>query len=317
MYKNIILLVDDNPMNLKTLANTLEKQDYELLIATSGERGIKIAKNATPDLVLLDIRMPGLDGFEVCIKLKEIEITKDIPVIFLTALSEVENKVKAFGVGGVDYITKPFQQEEVLARVKSHLKISRLTRELAESLVKQQELSERLRKLSIQDPLTNLYNRRYFFESMEKEIKKAMRREEQMAIAIFDIDFFKSVNDTYGHLCGDLILKELGSIISQNIRETDLFARYGGEEFVAGFFDIESDGIYGRLEDIRKMIESHPFVFDGAQIKKTVSIGLTVHKFNRYSNVKVDNLVNEADNALYQAKETGRNKVVCFAHLAK
>jgi len=148
MDKDTLLLVDDNPMNIKTLATTLEKQDYELLIATSGERGIKIAEKTTPDLILLDINMPGLNGFEVCIKLKEIEATKDIPVIFLTALAEVESKIQAFEVGGVDYITKPFQQEEVLARVETHLKINRLTKTLTHKNDELQEALDKVKTLS-------------------------------------------------------------------------------------------------------------------------------------------------------------------------
>jgi len=145
MNKNSILLVDDEPMNLKPLADILKKQGYGLLIATNGERAIQIAQRAIPELILLDIRMPGLDGFEVCVKLKEIEATKDIPVIFLTALSQVEDKVKAFEVGGVDYITKPFYREEVLARVNTHLKINQLTKTLAQ---KNKELQEALDKVS-------------------------------------------------------------------------------------------------------------------------------------------------------------------------
>lgn len=318
MDRNVsILLADDDPINLKLLESTLKKRDYELLTAMNGEEAIQIAQESVPDLILLDIKMPGIDGFEVCRSLKEMETTEKIPIIFLTASEHVEDKVKAFETGGVDYITKPFQREGVIARVENHLEISRLTQELTEALEKQRKLSEKLRELSIKDPLTTLYNRRYFFERMDEEIKRAMRREELMAIAIFDIDHFKDVNDTYGHWCGDFVLKALSSLIRKEIRETDLLARYGGEEFVVAFLDIEPDSIKPRLEALRKTIESRTFVFDENQINKTISIGYTVYKFDRDSSVEVELLINKADKALYHAKETGRNKVVHFADLTR
>ena len=147
----------------------------------------------------------------------------------------------------------------------------------------------------------------------EEEIQRAIRKKELMVIAIFDIDFFKDVNDTYGHLCGDFILKELSAMIRKNVRETDLRARFGGEEFVAAFFDVELDGIYKRLADIRQGIASHLFVFEGDSIRRTLSIGFTVFQPDLNGKVKVQNLVSEADRALYHAKETGRNKIVPFS----
>ena len=311
--KPSLLLVDDNPANLSVLVGNLRGENYELLTATTGERALGIAQKAVPNLILLDIMMPGINGFEMCRRLKEIEVTKDIPVIFLSALGEVADKLKGFEVGGVDYITKPFQKAEVLMRIETHLKINRLVRQLAQSLAKEKELSAHLLELSTKDPLTNLYNRRYFFDRIEEEIQRAIRKKELMVIAIFDIDFFKCVNDTYGHLCGDFILKELSAMIRKNVRETDLLARFGGEEFVAAFFDVELNGIYKRLADIREGIASHLFVFEGNSIRRTLSIGFTVFQPDLNGNVKVQHLVSEADRALYHAKETGRNKIVPFS----
>jgi diguanylate cyclase (GGDEF)-like protein len=315
--KNSILLVDDNPVNLKQLVKNLTHQDYELLTTTSGASALQLAQAAKPDLILLDIMMPELSGLDVCKKLKADEATQEIPVIFLSSRNEVEDKVKAFKAGGVDYITRPFQREELLVRVETHLKISRLTHQLSDALAKQKQLNDHLLELSMRDPLTNLYNRRFFFERIEAEMKRAKRQNAAIAITIIDIDAFKEVNDTYGHLCGDFVLKEMSAFLRRNIRETDLLARYGGEEFIIAFFDIQPDGMYRRLESLRETIASQIFVYNRVQIQRTVSIGLSICQFEMGPQRKIEQYINEADRALYHAKKTGKNQIVRFSDLAE
>ncbi len=296
-----ILVIDDTPVNLDVLWKTLEPMGYIVQIAPNGEAALKIISDSSlPDLILLDVMMPGIDGFETCKRLKANERTRDIPVIFLTAKSETEYVVRGFEVGGVDYITKPFNQEEVCVRVRTHVLLKK-------TLLEKEELIEQLKVSSKTDSLTELLNRRGVMERMEIETHRFERNKKFFSIVLCDIDFFKKVNDTYGHEAGDLVLVEVGKIIKDNCRKQDVASRWGGEEFLVLLPETDLEGAKLVAEKIRNEIESHEFVYQERKIPVTMSFGLSLFT-EKYENI--DDCIRLADDCLYQAKKTGRNKIV-------
>ena len=201
-----ILIVDDNPENIAVLFEFLTKQSLEVLIAQDGESALQIAKEEQPYLILLDILMSGMNGFETCQHFKADSDLSDIPVIFITALSDTASKLKGFEMGGVDYITKPFELEEVLARVKTHLTIYHLQRELRAKEEELEKANQQLRALATIDELTQIANRRSFNERFHYEWHRLKRERLPLSLIMGDIDYFKQYNDTFGHLAGDHVL---------------------------------------------------------------------------------------------------------------
>ena len=205
-----ILIVDDNPINLDLLSGLLREHNYRVRAAINGRRALTAIRSCLPDLVMLDITMPEMDGYEVCRQIKADELTRDIPVIFISALDEVIDKVRAFEIGGVDYVTKPFQFGEVLVRIENQLKISRLQREmerknleLQQSYMQLERANRMLKALSYLDALTGIANRRHFDEALDQEWRRATRTAAPLSLVMIDIDFFKAFNDFYGHQGGD------------------------------------------------------------------------------------------------------------------
>lgn len=289
-----VLVVDDNRLNTMLLEQILEDEDYEVDILVSGERVVEVSKESKPDAILLDIMMPGIDGFEVCRLLKEEPETKDIPVIMVTAKTEGEDLNKAFELGAFDYIKKPIDEVEVIARLKSALKY--------------RSQQKNLEEMAMKDGLTGLYNHKLIIELFNKECDKASRREESMAFVMLDIDFFKNVNDTFGHGAGDDVLKELADILENNIREGDIVGRYGGEEFCIVIPNTTENEVYKICERIRKAVEEHIFKTDEADIEITISIGACIKHPDNTLDCK--EVITTADKALYIAKNSGRNKTV-------
>jgi len=290
----LVLIVDDVAKNLQVLGTILSKQEYKVAAANNGEQAIKIAKITLPDLILLDIMMPGIDGFEVCARLKKDSGTKDIPVIFLTAKIEPEDIVKGFETGAVDYVTKPFNSTELLARTKTHLEL-KINRDLLK--IKNEQLNE----LAITDSMTGLYNHRYIIDSLSERIAEARRYKQSLSVAMLDIDYFKKVNDKYGHPFGDFVLVRISTIIEESIRETDIAGRYGGEEYLIIFTNTDKKSALNTLERIRKSVEEEKWVKEDLVV--TVSGGLSELKDEDYSK-----LIKKADKLLYKAKENGRNR---------
>lgn len=217
--KQQILIVDDVPRNLQLLGNILKSEDLNVAFAQNGKQAIEYALNKQPDLILLDIMMPEMDGYEVCWKLKENNLTKDIPVIFITALGDTADEYRGFKLGGVDYITKPFDSKIVQVRVENYLRLKRKT--------------DLLEQLSSIDGLTEIPNRRRFDETFDNEWARAKRIQIKISLIIADIDYFKQFNDTYGHAAGDKCLRKVARALKRTIqRPSDFVARYGGEEFV-------------------------------------------------------------------------------------
>jgi diguanylate cyclase (GGDEF)-like protein len=299
-----ILIVDDVDDNLEILGDVLTFHGYTVHKACNGETALKRAQEDRPDLILLDILMPGMDGFDVCSRLKANENTKDIPVIFVSSMSDIDSKVTGFKVGGVDYINKPFQHAEILARVNTHLSLLRLREHL-------QLQNTELERLANTDYLTDLFNRRCFFNTAEEKLAGANLCGAPISITLIDLDYFKRVNDIYGHLVGDHVLFHVAQLIRAHCRKYDLAARYGGEEFVILHPAIDSRLAFQIAESIRKNVESSPFAHEGQKINVTLSAGVVDTKgCGDYR--RIDDLLAMADIALYQAKDAGRNQVVVF-----
>ncbi len=295
-----ILVVDDTESNIDILVELLG-DDYEVMVSLDGEGALEIAQEDDIDLILLDIMMPEMDGYEVCNRLKEKEKTKHIPIIFLTAKSDEDSIEKAYDVGGTDYVTKPFRPKELLARVKKELTIQKLIQDLKET---QKELQE----LSVTDPMTKLYNRRYFSTLSLELMKLTKRNNHELSLIMLDIDKFKNVNDTYGHDVGDEVIIDLARTLANEKRKSDFAFRIGGEEFVLLLPNTSPDGAELLAQKIRKITESSAVnLNDNQQLKYTISLGVSI--FNIDNDTDLQSVLKRADEALYEAKETGRNKV--------
>ena len=312
--EEMILVVDDHPMNLRVLLDALQEEGFRILIARNGEGALRQAALALPDLILLDVMMPpGIDGFETCRRLKQQEATKDIPVIFMTALSDTIDKVTGFEVGGVDYVTKPFDRAELLARVKAHLALQRYQRELAITNQKLRQMNEALlesqKQLEIAartDPLTHLANRRDIIEKIEMEKVRIKRHHKPLTLILCDIDNFKAFNDTFGHDCGDFILVSIAKMMRAMIREQDQLARWGGEEFL--FLLPETNLKSGAIvaEKIRNAIASRQFEYKTHALSVTMTFGVSICQSHT---VDIDDCIKQADRALYEGKRAGKNLV--------
>jgi len=296
----VILVVDDTESNIDILVELLG-DDYEVMVSLDGEGALEIAQEDDIDLILLDIMMPEMDGYEVCNRLKEKEKTKHIPIIFLTAKSDEDSIEKAYDVGGTDYVTKPFRPKELLARVKKELTMQKLIQDL-------QQTQKELQELSVTDPMTKLYNRRYFSDLSLELVELTKRNNHELSLIMLDIDKFKNVNDTYGHDVGDEVIVDLATTLANEKRKTDIAFRIGGEEFVLLLPNTSSDGAEILAQKIRKIIESSAVnLDDNQQLKYTISLGVSIFNINK--DIDLQSVVKRADEALYEAKETGRNKV--------
>lgn len=288
-----ILIVDDEKVNITVLVALLEDQ-YDMLVAKDGEQALKRANSDTPpDLILLDVIMPGMDGYTVCETLKADPKTANIPVIFITVKSTEEEETRGFGLGAVDYISKPFSPAITKARVATHIEL------------KQQR--DILEQLNTTDGLTGIANRRRFDDYLDQCLKTAARTDSPMSLLLMDIDHFKPYNDNYGHQAGDDCLRQVAqALAASSTRTIDLIARYGGEEFAAILPGTDMDGALVVAENMRRNIEALalPHAHSGTAAHVTLSIGIATDSMD---GPPLD-LVKLADEALYRSKESGRNK---------
>ncbi|MEG4858106.1 PleD family two-component system response regulator [Microcoleus sp. K1-B6] len=327
-----ILVVDDHPDNLRVLSAILTESGYHVRRAINGHLALKVAQNAPPVLILLDILMPEMDGYEVCSLLKTHPQTAEIPVIFISALDDVFDKVKAFEVGGVDYITKPFQSAEVLARVKNQLIIRNLYLQLQNQAQKiaeqnvflQQEIKYRkraesalveanieLQRLASLDSLTGVANRRQFNEDLNKEWQRMAREQLPLSLILSDIDYFKKYNDTYGHLAGDFCLQQVAQAISRAIkRPADILARYGGEEFAVILPNTKAEGALKVAEAMRHEVLNLKIAHAQSAVNKYVTLSLGVFSVVPQDISDPSILIAAADKVLYEAKKQGRNRSI-------
>ncbi len=305
-----ILIVDDHEDNVELLKARLEAWGYSTDAAHDGAEALDVIEREPPDLVLLDVMMPKVDGMEVARRVKANDSLPFIPIIMQTALDSTEDKVEGLESGADDYITKPIDFAELKARMRSMLRIKRLQEELEERERQLLEANERLRHMSQTDGLTALDNRRHLEERLDEMFEHARRLSEPLSCVMCDLDRFKSVNDTFGHQAGDAVLRQFSRILKGAAREIDRVGRYGGEEFMLLLPGTVLDAAVTFAERVRKHVEAHTFTFDGTSIRRTASFGVSAWPHPRVANSDV--LVRAADDALYVAKETGRNKVVRF-----
>jgi diguanylate cyclase (GGDEF)-like protein len=298
----IVLVVDDISHNIQLLESVLEREKYEIVSATGGLQALEQIEARQPDLILLDLMMPGIDGLEVCRILKNDDRYRDIPIIFLTASNESKNLIDAFQSGAVDYITKPFNMLELLARVKTHLELKYAKDQLKKALAE-------LEQLALTDPLTRIPNRRHLYQIAAREMARARRYNYPFSLLIVDIDRFKQVNDTYGHLAGDEVLQSVAAIVKNTLRREDCFARFGGEEFIVLLPCTDTIAALGVANRIRTLIASSSLIVQGRAIAVTASIGIATY---RYEDRDLDGLIARADAALLSAKHQGRNR--CIVH---
>ncbi|MBK1986717.1 PleD family two-component system response regulator [Sphaerospermopsis aphanizomenoides BCCUSP55] len=320
-----ILIVDDNPDNLRLLSKMLESKGFKVKKTVSGEIAIQAAKIEPPDLILLDINMPDMNGYEVCRYLKSEERTASIPIIFISALDQITDKIMAFDIGGVDYITKPFQELEVVARVKNQLMIYQQQRLLIEqNKLLQQEIKDRqrfeaallaanqqLQLFALLDGLTGVANRRKFDEYLNLEWQRLAREQQPLSLLLCDVDFFKNYNDTYGHLIGDNCLKQIAIAIQFAVkRPADLVARYGGEEFAVILSNTDYQGAIYVAEEIHQEINKLRIFHAQSPVDKFVTLSTGVATILPNLNVEPNTLIKVVDTALYTAKKEGRNKII-------
>lgn len=323
--KGTILIVDDTPSNLEVLFDFLTTAGFKVLVARNGESALQKVTYARPDVILLDVIMPGIDGFETCRRLKSNPATQDIPVIFMTALAQTSIVVKGFDLGAVDYITKPTQQEIVLARVTTHMTIQKLRHSLqVQNVQLQQEIKQRqqveadlqkanqqLKRLATLDGLTQIPNRRRFDEYLSQSWRISAREKWSLSLLLCDVDFFKLYNDSKGHQAGDECLKQVARSLSYVVkRPADLVARYGGEEFAVILPNTPGAGAQRVAELIRASIRdlaiAHPQSLVSDYITLSVGVASTVPNYNSDAEI----LIAAADRALYQAKDSGRDRAV-------
>lgn len=295
-----ILLVDDDPTSLLVLNKALVEEGYDLRFAKSGDQALESLVANPVDLIVLDISMPGMDGLEVCRRLKLDSATAAIPVIFVTAHHETLDETNALDAGGVDFIAKPFNAAVVRARVRTHL-----------TLKAQADL---LKELVFIDGLTGVANRRRYDEALVAEWRNCRRNGQPLSVLMIDIDHFKQFNDCYGHLEGDHCLKTIAVIIRQAfVRPHDLVARYGGEEFVCLLPGCETGAAVLKADALRLKIEGLAIPHLTSRVVPVVTLSIGVATALPYDTGDSEDLVKAADRALYQAKSAGRNRVCVTA----
>jgi len=304
-----ILVVDDVAVNVQLLTTYLSSVGYNVVAARDGQEALEKVVSCKPDLVLLDVMMPKYNGYEVCERIKSNEATRIVPVIMVTALNEIEDKIKATEAGADDFVSKPFNKLELLTRVKSLLRIKELHDQLNAKVHELEQAKERLRQLAITDGLTGLYNHRYFKEHLEQELYRAGRHHSEVSVVMIDIDHFKKFNDSYGHPAGDDLLRGIARLLRENIRKIDIAARYGGEEFCLVLAETNKNSARVVAEKMRKLVESHHFENPSSRENGLVTISLGVATFPNDANTMGD-LIAIADKRLYNAKQWGRNQVV-------
>ncbi len=290
------LVVDDSRLNVQYMTDILQQNGLKVYSLRSGLNVVEKTHEIKPDIILLDIVMPEIDGFEVCRQLKENYEIKDIPVIMVTSITNSQDLKKALDLGAFDYIKKPIDEDEVLARVHSALRFK--------------QYLDKLKVMATKDGLTGLYNHALLMELLEKEFARNERSEIATTFVMIDVDHFKKINDKYGHLAGDNVLKQLAQLLVESVRVVDIVGRYGGEEF--GIIIRESDETmaYEVCERIRQSVEEFDFSLKNDKIHITISMGI----YHKPYEEKIDfmEVVRRADKTLYKAKNSGRNRVEIF-----
>ena len=288
-----ILVVDDDPFSARLVDSVLRAAGFHSSYCCEPAEAFEVICAELPDLIILDVVMPGMDGFDLCRQIRQYPALQLTPIIFVTRKGDVEQRVRGLSVGGNDYVAKPFEPQELVARVRSHL--SRLAE---------------LRELAVRDGLTRCYNNKYFKSRLEQEITRARRYTSELTLGMVDIDHFKRVNDTFGHQAGDTVLAHLASLLTASVRSSDMVARFGGEEFA--FLLIEAQLAEAAIitNRMRERIAHHEFILpalSGGDLTVTATVSVGLAQLKPEDTAKT--FINRADGALYKAKELGRNQV--------
>jgi diguanylate cyclase (GGDEF)-like protein len=278
-----VLIVDDEPKIRRSIRRHLEKEGYKVFEAENGEKCLESVREFSPEVVLLDVMMPIMNGFETCQALRRDFAQEDFFVIMVSAKAKAEEKIQGLDIGADDYISKPFNPQELLARIRSGIR------------------TLEAKRMATIDPLTNLYNRYYFNNFIVDEISRTKRSGTDLSMVLLDIDFFKKINDTYGHSTGDDVLVGMAGILKHNIRQTDVCIRWGGEEFIIILVATGKEGATYFAEKLRETIAAHQFPQVG---QVTASMGVATLETDE------KDLFERVDKAMYDAKNNGRNRVM-------
>ncbi|MBD9354774.1 diguanylate cyclase [Methylomonas albis] len=293
--KPLILIVDDTPTNIQVLAENLI-DEYRIKVAVSGGAALEaIDRQGVPDLILLDVMIPGMDGYEVCRRLKADPHTASIPVIFVTAMNAATNEEYGLNLGAMDYITKPFYLPVVKARIRNHIRLKQMT--------------DTLEAMAWMDGLTGIPNRRRFDQVLENEWKRAQRNQLPLALVMVDVDYFKAYNDGHGHGAGDICLRQVATLLAASVsRSGDLVARYGGEEFVMLMPETDAEGALRVSELLCRRVEAQQIPHPGSSASPWVTISAGFAVVVPELQQLPTELLDGADRQLYLAKESGRNR---------
>ncbi len=291
----VILIVDDDPTNIRLLHSFLQAE-YETIFTTDSGRALELARDVQPDLILLDVMMPGADGYDICSQCKADEATAHIPVIFVTSLSDVEAEIRGLAAGAADYVTKPISPPIVRMRVRHQIDLK--------------QARDRLTLLAEVDGLTGLANRRRFNEVLQRELRRLQRSGSPLSLALLDVDFFKAFNDSYGHVAGDDCLRRIGQVLAAEVsRSADLTARYGGEEFAIVLPDTDRAGAEALAERIRLAIGRLGIPHKASCVTDHVTVSIGVLTADGQSPVSAPAILEQVDAQLYKAKHGGRDRV--------
>ncbi len=299
------LIVEDEAVSRLVLQRILQNQGYEVLVAKDGQEGWEIFQREKKNIYLLviDWMMPVMNGLELCKKIRKAETSHYVYIIFLSAKGEKKDIVKGLKAGADDYLTKPFDKEEMLSRINVGLRIIKLEQALKKA-------NQKLYILATLDGLTKILNRRELFNRLKEELSRASRKRTPFYLFMLDIDHFKKVNDRYGHDAGDKVLVEIVNRIKSQLRSYDIVGRYGGEEFLIGISKADKKVVKEIAERLRRCICEKPFNIDDKSLTVSISVGLAEVEPSR--DVDLEAAIKMADIALYKAKQQGRNRVICI-----
>ncbi|MGH7273280.1 MAG: diguanylate cyclase [Nitrospiria bacterium] len=310
MMSKTLLIVDDSALIRKSIIKILEPMQMfaRILQAKNGLEALEILLKEEIDLLISDLVMPRMDGLKLLATLRNLERYRDLPVILLSSQDEADDKIKGLQGGANDYITKPFESAELVARIKNLLMMKELQDELAKKNKALELTNKKLEQLSVTDELTGLWNRRYLWERLAEEIAKTRRYNLTLSCLMSDIDNFKTINDRYGHITGDTVLSEIARLLKNQCRSHDLLARFGGEEFIMVLYQTGMEGAVQLAHRLVKTVDSHPFIAENQKtLKTTISIGVATYSPQTMTNG--NDLIKKADESLYQAKRKGKNRV--------
>ncbi len=297
-----VLMVDDEPAALELLSRRVSRHGYEVTRALSADEASDAVAVRVPDIILLDMNMPGVSGLELLRRLRRGPWTQTVPVIMVSAMDDTESIVTALKAGANDYVTKPIDMNILLARMETQLRLTAL-------LMKMETQTQILSRLAAYDELTGVYNRRSLFDALEAEFSRTRRSGHHLSVLMVDVDFFKRINDTHGHLVGDEALKSLAGRLLRALRAIDVLGRYGGEEFCAVLPETNVEGSLRTAERVRHAISESPFSLAGADLDIPITISIGAATTIPGGGESPTELIMMADRALLEAKRTGRDRV--------